>query len=60
MRPVNWLWLPGYDAVAEAAPLPLAADPLHLLAEKMRLTLDTFSFHSESVNVKVVRLMSDS
>ena len=33
IRPVNWLWLPGFDGLAAEAPGKLRAEPLHLLAE---------------------------
>lgn len=36
LRPVNWLWLPGHDAVAlEALGCAAAGKPLHALAEAM-------------------------
>ena len=35
IRPINWLWLPGYDGLAAEAPGNLRAEPLHLLAEAM-------------------------
>ena len=35
IRPINWLWLPGFDGLAAEAPGQLRAEPLHLLAEAM-------------------------